>query len=396
MPTYPLALRWTLEEGLAFLNHGSYGACPRDVLEEQTRWRARMERQPVQFFSRDLEGLLDEARAALAGFLRVDDDLLAFVPNATAGVNAVLRSLALVPGDELLITSQSYNACRNALSYVADGVGAKVVTVELPFPLAGPDEVMEPVLAAVTSRTKLALLDHIASPTGLVMPVARLVAALKERGVRTLIDGAHAPGQVPLELRSLGASYYVGNCHKWLFAPKGAGFLAVARELRDEVRPTVISHGANARRDDRSRFLLEFDWTGTTDPTAHLCLPAALRFGASLHNGGWPALMANNRALALEARALLCGALGVQAPCPEDMVGSLAAVPLPDNSGAAPSSFPHKDPLHEALRLAFHVEVPIIPWPSWPHRLVRISAQAYNEVHEYEALAGALTTLLSL
>src|SRR5438094_3898538 len=388
-----LARLWMLDPAVTFLNHGSFGACPRPVLDVQQRLRERLERQPVQFLVRDLEVLLDDARRALAAFLGADTAGLVFVPNATTGVNAVLRSLALAPGDELLVTDHAYNACRNALAFVAAASRARVVVAPVPFPLASADAVVEAVLGRVTPRTRLALLDHVTSPTGLVLPVEQLVRELAARGVDTLVDGAHAPGMLPLDLRALGAAYYAGNCHKWLCAPKGAGFLHLRRDRRDRVRPVVISHGANSPRTDRSRLLLEFDWTGSHDPTPSLSVPEAIRFLNGLLPGGWPELMARNRALALEARRILCDALDAMPPAPEEMVGALAAVPLPDGADAPLRSPLYVDPLQDVLLERYGIEVPIVPWPAPPKRLVRVSCQAYNAREDYERLARALREL---
>ena len=388
-----LARFWTLDPAVVFLNHGSFGACPRPVLDAQQRLRERLERQPVHFMVRDLEGLLDGARGALAAFLGAESEGLVFVTNATTAVNAVLRSLALAPGDQLLVTDHAYNACRNALDFVAAAARAEVVVVPVPFPLASADAVVEAVLARATPRTRLALLDHVTSPTGLVLPIERLVRELAARGIDTLVDGAHAPGMLPLDLRALGAAYYAGNCHKWLCAPKGAGFLHLRRDRRDRVRPVVISHGANSPRTDRSRLLLEFDWTGSHDPTPYLSVPEAIRFLGGLLPGGWPELMARNRALALEARRILCEALAVTPPCPDEMIGSLATVPLPDGSAASPRSPLDPDPLCDALLARFGIEVPIFPWPAPPRRVVRVSCQAYNARGDYERLAAALVSL---
>jgi isopenicillin-N epimerase len=382
---------WPLDPGVVFLNHGSFGSCPWPVLEFQREIRARMERQPVQFFVRDLEGLLDEARAKLAEFVGANADDLVFVPNATAGVNTVLRSLRFKRDDELLVTDHEYNACRNALEFAAAQWGARVTVVAVPFPVASADDIIAAVMERVTARTRLALLDHVTSQTGLVMPIQRLAEALAARGVETLVDGAHAPGMLPLRLREIGAAYYTGNCHKWLCAPKGAGFLVVRRDQQALIRPLAISHGANSTRTDRSRFQIEFGWTGTCDPSAWLSVPESLRVVGSLLPGGWPEVKRWNRALALAGRKVLCDALGIEPPCPEELVGSLASVPIPDAAdSAAPASPLYADPLQDQLRLQHRIEVPIIPWPAPPKRLLRISAQLYNSLPEYWRLAEAL------
>lgn len=382
---------WTLDPDIAFLNHGSFGATPRVLLEKQNEFRAQMEREPVRFFVRELEPLLDEARQTLAQFIGADAEGVAFVQNATAGVNAVLRSLDLDKFDELLVTSQEYGASRNALDYVAAIAGAKVVVVDLPFPIESAEVVIERVLAAVTDRTRLFLVDHITSQTALILPVERLVKELANRGVDTLVDGAHAPGFLPLNVRELGAAYYTGNLHKWVCAPKGAAFLYVRENRRRSIHPVSISHGASSPRTDRSRYLLEFDWTGTFDPSAWLCIPAALEFMQS--HGGWPEVMRRNRALALLARDLLCDALRIAPPAPDEMLGAMAAVPLPDGEQTVAPSL-YGDPLQDALLFEQKIEVPVVPWPAPPKRLLRISAQLYNELADYEKLAAALARLL--
>ena len=384
-----LAARWALDPHVTFLNHGSFGACPSEVLRHQAALRAEMEAEPVRFLSREIDDRLAVARAALGAFVGADPDDLAFVANATGGVNAVLRSLSLARGDELLTTDHAYGACRNTLEFVADRAGARVVVAALPFPVGSPDEIVEAVTARVTERTRLALLDHVTSPTALVLPVARLAAALGARGVDVLVDGAHAPGMVPLDVRGLGVAYYAGNCHKWLCAPKGSAFLWVCRDRQAAIRPLTISHGASAARPDRSRFRLEFDWTGTDDPTAWLSVPAAIEHVGSLLPGGWPAVMARNRGLALEARRVLGAVAGTPPPCPDAMVGSLAAVVLPDGP-AAEIGWRRPDPLQRRLFDAWSIEVPVISFPAPPRRLVRVSAQLYNRYPDYARLAEAL------
>jgi isopenicillin-N epimerase len=386
---------WMLDPNVTFLNHGSFGSCPIHVLEFQRAIRDRIERQPVQFLVRELEPLLDQAHVALAKFLGADPDGLVFVPNATAGVNTVLRSLRCEPADELLVTNHEYNACRNALDFLAAHWRARVVVVTVPFLLKTREQIIDAVLSCVTPRTRLALLDHITSQTGLIFPIEQLVFELARRGIETLVDGAHAPGMVPLSLEGLGATYYTGNCHKWLCAPKGAGFLYVRRDRREFIRPLSISHGANSSRTDRSRFLIEFGWTGTWDPSACLSVPEALRYIGSLLPGGWSEVMMRNRSLAVGARRLLCEALQIKPPCPDEFIGSLASIPIPDAPNAQPPASPlYSDPLQDKLRQVYGIEVPVIPWPAPPKRLLRISAQLYNSLPQYQRLAEALKALL--
>jgi isopenicillin-N epimerase len=364
------------------------------VLDHHAPHRAAQEAEPVPLQTRQLEERQEAARAALGVFVGADPDDLAFVVNATSGVNAVLRSLPLGAGDELLATDHAYNACRNAVDYAAGRAGARVAVATIPFPLASPAEVVEAVLAKVTSRTRIALVDHVTSPTALVLPIERLVDELTARGVEVLVDGAHAPGMVPLDLRALGATYYSGNCHKWLCAPKGSAFLWVRRDRQADVRPLTISHGANVVRPGRSRFRLEFDWTGTSDPTAWLAVPAAIDHLAAAVPGGWPALMARNRELALVARRLLCAAAGTPPPCPDEMVGSLASVRLPDGR-TTEIAWRRPDPLQRRLFDDWNIEVPVITWPAPPRRLLRISAQLYNRRAHYVRLAEALAKELA-
>ena len=378
---------WLLDPAITFLNHGSFGATPRVVLDKQSEFRAQMESEPVRFFVRELEPMLDEARRSLASFINADVEGLAFVPNATAGVNAVLRSLDLDKLDELLVTNHEYNACRNALEYVAGIAGAKVVVVDIPFPIEGPDAVLQRVLEKVTDRTRLFLVDHITSQTALIMPVERIVKELARRGIDTLVDGAHAAGFLPLDLREIGAAYYTGNLHKWVCAPKGAAFLHVRENRRRSIRPIAISHGANSQRTDRSRYLIEFDWTGTYDPTAWLCVPTALEF--MNQHGGWPEVIRRNHALALLGRDALCDALGIRPPAPDEMLGAMAAVPLPDGM-PYPAAIIPADPLQDKLLFDYQIEVPITAWPEPPKRVLRISAQLYTELGDYQKLASAL------
>ncbi len=384
-----LRANWDLDESVTFLNHGSFGACPKVVMEARAEMLARLEREPVDFFVRRLERELMEARVALAAFVGADAEDLAFVPNATTGVSSVLRSLDLSADDDLLVTDHAYRACRNALDFVAARSGARVIVAALPFPCSGDDELIAPILAAATSRTRLALIDQVTSPTGLVLPIDALVSALAERGIDALVDAAHAPGMLALDLDATGAAYTTGNCHKWMCTPKVSGFLHVRRDRQIRIRPLAISHGASlAVSAERSRFRLEFDWPGTFDPTPYLCVPIAIEALGGLIEGGWTAVRARNHALVVAARALLCERLGVSLPCPDSLLGSLAAIPLP--KGPTCESPADPDPLHLALWERHRVEVPVFPWPALGQRLIRVSAQLYNTLDDYRRLADAL------
>jgi isopenicillin-N epimerase len=390
---------WLLDPEVSFLNHGSFGACPAPVLEAQRAWRDRLEAEPVRFLDVELEGLLDAVRTEVAEFLHGEPDGIAFVPNATTGVSTVLAALRFQPGDELLAGDHEYNATLNALRDAAARDGANVVLAHVPFPIHDPAEAAEAYLEAVTPRTRFALVSHVTSPTALVMPVAAIVRELDRRGVDTLVDGAHAPGMVPVDLDAIGAAWWTGNGHKWLCAPKGAAILHARADARDRLRPLVVSHGFNDDRRDRPRFRKLFDWTGTMDPSPFLALPAAIRFVGGLHPDGWTGLMAENAALARFGRNRVCAALGVAAPAPDVMLGSMAAIPLP-GLAATPDSARR---LHDALFDEERIEVAVVPFPVPAARepgagptatLVRLSAQHYNRPEEYDALAAALAARL--
>lgn len=377
---------WLLDPEVTFLNHGSFGACPLPILEAQTRFRQQLERQPLHFF-REYEALLDQARLELADFIGADSEDIAFVPNATTGVNAVLRSLSFAEQDQILTTNHEYNACRNVLDYIEARSKAKIIVAEIPFPVESSEQIIEAIMDKVSPRTKLVLMDHITSQTGLIFPIQDIIKKLNNLGIETLVDGAHAPGMIPLNLQEIQATYYTGNCHKWLSAPKGAAFLYVRRDKQTDIRPVTISHGANSTRSDRSRFLLEFDWTGTPDPSPYLCIPEAIKFMGSLLSGGWEELRSKNHHLALEARKLLSEKLQVPLPCPDSMIGAMAVLPLGEK-------WQNFSDLNQHLWEYYRIEVPVMPWFDSQKPLIRISAQIYNTLSQYDYLATALLDCL--
>jgi isopenicillin-N epimerase len=366
-----------LDPTVTFLNHGSFGACPRPVLDAQTRWRERLESQPVRFLIRELEAHLGAARSRVAALIGASPADLVFVRNATSGVNAVLSSLTLGPGDRILTTDHRYEAVGNTLRHAARRTGAALDVVEIPFPLSDPGIITQRLLDAITPNTRLLVLDHISSMTALVMPVAEIAAAARQRGCMVLVDGAHAPGHIDVSLSDMGADFWVGNLHKWPCAPKGSAVLWAARERHSLLHPPVISlrYGEGIQR--------EFDWCGTDDPTPWLASTAALDHHESL---GGAAFRAANLALSQAASEVLCDHLDLEPGAGDPALRcAMAAMLLPATSDDA-------DRIYRGL-LAADIECFVLPWKD--RALLRISAfSAYNHIDQYQHLARALAGLL--
>ncbi len=370
MTSYGAAVKplWPLEEGMIFLNHGSYGACPHAVLAEQARLRLRLESQPCRFINTEAPPALRAAAAQLAAFVGAAPDDLGFVENTTSGINAIIGSLAWNAGDEVIVTDHVYNAVRNTLRHVLDRHGATLKVVPVGLPVAGPEAVVDAVVGAVGPATRLVVLDHVASVSGVVFPVAEIAAGCAAKGVDCLIDGAHAPGMLDLDVPATGAAYYVGNCHKWLCAPKGAAFVWARADRQAGLHPTVISH-------DLGRgFAAEFDKIGTRDQTAWLAVPAALAFHEEL---GGAALRQRNHDVVVEAATALAARFGTRMGAPAAMFGSLATIRLPEG---LPADRATADALKAHLWRQHRAEVHIMPFVDalW----LRLSVQAYNELSE--------------
>jgi len=363
---------WLLDPDFISVNHGSFGATPRIVLAAQQDWQRRMEAQTGRFFRSVLPDALRHAADRLAAFIGADGKDVVFVENATVGCNAVLRSLPLAPGDEVLVLTHGYGAVRNAVRYVAERAGARMTEAAVPFPRPDADAVVASVASALTPRTKLAVIDHITSGSALVLPLQRIVAACHDAGVPVLVDGAHGPGQVALDMRSLGADWYVGNCHKWLCAAKGCGFLWAAPEGQPGPHPVTISHGFGGG------FLAEFDWTGTRDCSAWLSVDVAIDFHARL---GGAALRERNVALAAEATSLLSRRLNTEPGAVGALAGAMGLVRLP-LTGTVTAE---RSVRVRALLLDAGTDAPthVIDDTLW----LRLSAHAYNEIADYERLA---------
>jgi isopenicillin-N epimerase len=384
---------WALDPELVFLNHGSFGAVPTAVLDYQRALVDHMESNPVRFIYLHLPELLAAARERAAAFVGADPDDFAFVPNATTGTNALLRSAPIEAGDEILVTDHGYEACTLAAEHIASRRGATVGFARIPVPVEGPDQVRQAILDAVTPRTRWAVIDHITSPTALVLPVGEIVRDLADRGVRTIVDGAHAPGQVALDVSDIGAAAYTGNWHKWTSAPKGSGFVWVSPDWREEVRPLVISHGAGHRGSDGERFRATFDWTGTGDFTPYLSVPTALDVVGGMFPGGWPAIGARNHDVVIGMRDRLVEAFDLEAAGPESMTGSMVSMRVLDRWRRSPDPAQAAREFLRVLDLEHGVTVGVATRRNTDDVLFRISAHLHTEVDAVERLIGALRTL---
>lgn len=387
---------WSLDPTLTFLNHGSYGSSPKSVLETQAEVRARMERDPVRFFKVDLERMLDAARERIGQFVNCRAADIAPMPNATVALRTVIWNANLGPGDEVLITDHEYMSIVNELERYCAATGAKVVKAHVPFPIKSPQQVTDAVMACVTPKTKLAILAHITSATSLIFPMDQIVPALMDRGIEVCVDGAHTPGQVPVDVRGLAPTYYVGSFHKWLCAPKGSGFLYVRADKQQGYRPWALSSRAHKVRPERALYLRDFDYVGTNDYSAFLSVPAAIDAISNLLPGGVAELMRVNHELALRARDIVCKALKVDAPAPDDMHGSMASIPLPEPAPEMMSrTTEYDDPMQDQLINNHRIVVPIWRLSADNRRIVRVSAQLYNSPEQYEALGKALVKELA-
>ena len=376
---------WLLDPEIHFLNHGSFGAVPRSVLDVQSRWRDRIERHPVELIDRRMPELLELSLDAAESFVHGAPNRNAFMVNATSAINSVVRSLSFNPGDTISTTTHVYNAVRKTLQWVARRDGAEYVEFDLPLPVSSSENLLDRLLESIPDSTRLLLIDQVSSPTGLVFPIEALLHELVPRGISVLIDGAHAPGMLDINVRrylDLGAIAWTGNFHKWCFAPKGCAVLEVHPSIADRVQPAIISHHAE------EHFYKRFQWQGTADFTPWLSVPDALAFAET--HFGWQALMSANHELVTWAHHMLTQSWGVEPISPLDgsMLGSIATVELPSSACRA---FDESFELQAHLYQANRIEVPVMDWGGrW---YIRVSAQAYNTVDDYRALAEAVLAI---
>ena len=371
-----------LRPDVIYLNHGSFGACPRPVFETYQRWQRELEYNPVDFFTRRLKDLLRDARGALAAFVGAEADDLVYVPNATTGVNIVAHSLSLGRGDEVLGTDHEYGALDRAWRFICERHGATYVRASIPVPVVSREHVVDAVWSRVTSRTRVLFISHITAPTALIFPVEALVRRARDAGILTVIDGAHAPGQIPVDVTALGADFYAGNCHKWLCAPKGAGFLHARREVQPLLQPLIVSWGWQAEKPGPSRFIDEQERQGTRDHAAFLSVPAAIEF---LTTHDWDAVRRACQGLLRAARSAIGTITGIPPLCPDDgtWFSQMASIPLPPCDPEA---------ITQRLYEAHRIEVPVWNWNG--RQLMRVSVQGYNTQADLNALVEALGSVL--
>ncbi len=385
-PIASAGAEFLLRPGIIFLNHGSFGACPRPVFAEYQRWQRTLEEQPVEFLGRRLDGLLAEARAPLGAYLGTAPDNLVFVPNTTYGVNVIAHAFPLAPGDEVLGATHEYGAVERTWTFVCEAKGARYRSQPIALPVTSAEDVIEQLWQGVTPRTRALVVSHITSPTALTFPVAEICRRAAAQGIYTIIDGAHAPGQIDLNLDNIGADFYVGNLHKWLCAPKGSAFLYARPDRQPMLQPLVVSWGWRAITPGPSPFQDYFGWTGTSDPAAYLSVPAAIAFQQQ-HD--WPTVRAKCHELALAASQRIGALTGLPPISPEttDWWGQMRAIPIPRTDVA-------REELQRRLWDDYQIEVPIVDWQD--HRFVRISIQAYNTPRDVDRLVDALTQILSV
>jgi isopenicillin-N epimerase len=367
---------------LTFLNHGSFGATPRVVFDEHTRWRERIEADPIELLARRGSELIETAKHAIGNWLGMNPRDFGLVTNATEAINSVLRSLRFSPGDELLTTSHVYNAVRQAMKYVADRTGADYREVEIPVPVESPRVVEQAILDALTPRTRLLVIDHVTSPTALVFPIEKILAGCADRGVDVLVDGAHAPGMLELNVTALAPAYYAGNLHKWACAPKGSAFLWCRPDRQSHIHPLVISHHFGQGMSK------EFDWQGTRDFAAWFSVPRAIDYMAAI---GWEKIISHNHAMAVWTNQLLCSRWNVPSlsPIGGSMLGSMATTPLP------PPLDRLSDEQIQTLQRRLHdrerIEVPVLRWAG--RTCIRPCCQIYNVAEDFHRLADAIATI---
>ena len=381
-----------IEKGFVALNHGSFGACPTEIINYQFELVKKMESLPTRFFTRIIKPLTKESMEILSSFVNVPAKDMVFVRNATTAANAVINSMPFQKGDEIVTTNLIYGSCRNALDHAAQTKGAVIKKAAIPFPVKSENEITESILGLITKKTKLIFIDHVTSETAMIMPVKKICNEANRLGIDIFIDGAHAPGMIPLDISAINPTYYTGNCHKWICAPKGSAFLYVRPDRQENTIPPVISNYFRQGETANEKLHNSFDWSGTMDYTSHACVGKTIEYLRDNIDGGWNEIMKRNHELAITGRNIIAKELHLDQYLPDELIGSMATIKLNSTAVIDPST--GLDIIQIELLDKYNIETVITTLYPTKQRILRISAALYNNENDYELLAEALKMTL--
>ena len=369
-----------LDPDITFLNHGSFGACAKPVYENLLNWQMQMEWEPVHFFEETIFDALKKSRQILGKYINCPADDMVYFPNPTTAINAAARSLKLEPEDEVLSTNHIYGALDRTWKYICNKNEAKFVKADIPFPIQSKDEFLIRFFKAITSKTRVIFLSHITSMTAMIFPVEEVVEFARKNNILSIIDGAHVPGHIPLNIHTLNPDIYTGACHKWMCSPKGTSFLYVKKEMQENIHPLVVSWGWESENPSDSQFLDWHEWQGTRDMSAFLTIPTSVKF---MDDNDWPNVSRKCREMVIQTRNQLLNYLKISPPCPDDWLGQMASIPMPFNDAFE---------IKNVLLNKYHIQVPIFTWEGKVY--LRYSIQAYNSESDLEKLLSAIKELL--
>jgi isopenicillin-N epimerase len=380
--------KWNLNPSIVHLNHGSFGGTPKFIIDKQKEYIDKLESEPVDFSVRQWYPLYYENKKALADFVGTSEHHIYLVPNTTIGINHILHNQK-ESNKQWLTTNHAYGACIHAFHKIGEERGNEIIKVQIPFPLHSENEILEQLENNLSPRTSLALIDYITSATAIIFPIKKIIDLLHNRGVKVIVDAAHAPGMVDFNIDALDADYFVANCHKWICSPKGSAFVYVNPKHQKEYKPIFYSFYNDWNTEEAAHWSNQFIWEGTKDYSAYLCIKDALSYMPSLINGGWNEIRTHNRNLAIQGAKLIANKLGVELPVPESMLGSIVNIPLWDDKIPL-KFFNYYTEVKNILYDKYKIEVPCILFPQAPKQYVRVSAQLYNSIEEYEYLGNCL------
>jgi isopenicillin-N epimerase len=393
IPYSSLGNLWQLNKEITYLNHGSFGATPIEIIKHQRQLMDDLEAEPVNFMVNKLPKYLSDAKEALGNFVGTSKDNLFFVSNTTTGVNTVLKSLMLTNCD-WLTTSHAYGACVNAFKFYAAQNNSILNIAPIIYPNATDDAILEAIENTITQKTKLALIDYVTSASAIIFPIKKIIALLKAKGILVIIDAAHAPGMVDFSIDTLDADFFVANCHKWICSPKGSAFVYVNPKHHHLIKPLVISHYNDTDESSASHWSVNFDWDGTHDYSAFIGVKKAIAYMPTLHKDGWAGIKKHNHELVWEAGNKIANALGVPLPVDKNMIGSILNIPMP-NGEIPVFNFHYNPKLKSILYDDYKIEVPIFMFPKAPKQWLRISAQLYNHMEQYDYLINSLKKIFA-